>query len=107
MISHAGELDRRIVVQSQTTTANDFGEYTGTWGTKFTCWSKVVEKSGKEGETGSQIMATKRVEFYIRHVSNITAQDRISYDGDIYTIESVTNADQRKSFMKIVTRWED
>ena len=72
-------------------------------------WAKVVETGAHfgEGEEGNQMVATKRVEFFIRYRSDINEQMQIVHDSTTYTIEAILNADSRKSFQKIVTRFAD
>jgi len=107
MIDHAGQLDRRITIQSFTTTTDDFGEVVQSFTTLANVWAKVEEKRGNEGEDGNQLVATKRVEFLIRYRSDINEQMRIQYNNETYKIEAILNADSRKAFQKIVTRWAD
>ena len=107
MIDHAGQLDRRITIQSFTTTTDDFGEVVKSFTTLAEVWAKVEEKRGNEGEDGNQLVATKRVEFFIRYRSDINEQMRIVYNNETYKIETILNADVRKAFQKIVTRWAD
>ena len=107
MIDQAGQLDRRITIQSFTTTTDDFGEVVKSFTTLAEVWAKVEEKRGSEGEDGNQIVATKRVEFLIRYRSDINEQMRIQYNNETYKIEAILNADSRKAFKKIVKRWAD
>ena len=107
MIDQAGQLDRRITIQSYTTTTDDFGEVVKSFTTLAEVWAKVEEKRGNEGEDGNQLVATKRVEFLIRYRSDINEQMRIQYNNETYKIEAILNADSRKAFQKIVTRWAD
>lgn len=107
MIDHAGQLDRRIEFQRQSADVDSFGQDIGVFSTAFSRWAKVEEKSGKEGEMGDQIVATKRVEFFIRYDSTINETWQIVYDSKTYKIEAILNADDRKSFMRIVTKISD
>jgi len=107
MIDQAGQLDRRITIQSFTTTTDDFGEVVKSFTTLAEVWAKVEDKRGNEGEDGNQLVATKRVEFLIRYRSDINEQMRIQYNNETYKIEAILNADSRKAFQKIVTRWAD
>ena len=107
MIDQSGQLDRRIAIQSFTESTDDFGEVILSFTTLANVWAKVVEKSGNEGEDGNQIVATQKVEFFIRYRSDINEQMRIVYESRTYTIEAILNADSRKSFQKIVTRFAD
>ncbi len=107
MIDQAGQMDRRITIQTFTTTTDDFGEVVKSFTTLAEVWAKVEEKRGNEGEDGNQIVATKRVEFLIRYRSDINEQMQIQYNNETYKIEAILNADSRKAFQKIVTRWAD
>ena len=107
MIDQAGQMDRRITIQTFTTTTDDFGEVVKSFTTLAEVWAKVEEKRGNEGDDGNQIVATKRVEFLIRYRSDINEQMQIQYNNETYKIEAILNADSRKAFQKIVTRWAD
>ena len=107
MIDHAGQLDRRIEFTRQSADVDSFGQDVGTFSTAFSRWAKVEEKSGNEGEEGNQMVATKRVHFFIRYDSNIQETWRIVYNSKTYTIDAILNADARQSFMKIVTTLKD
>lgn len=109
MIDQSGQLDRRIAIQSFTESTDDFGEVILSFTTLANVWAKVVETGAHfgEGEEGNQVVATKRVEFFIRYRSDINEQMQIVHDNTTYTIEAILNADARKSFQKIVTRFAD
>ncbi len=107
MIDHAGQLDRRIDFTRQSADVDSFGQDVGVFSTAFSRWAKVEEKSGTEGEEGNQMVATKRVHFFIRYDSSIQETWRIVYNSKTYTIDAILNADARESFMKIVTTLKD
>ena len=86
---------------------DSFGQDVGDFTTAFSRWAKVVEKSGTEDEEGNQIVAVKRVEFFIRYDSEIQETWRIEYDSKTYMIEAILNSDSRDAFMRIVTRYSD
>ena len=107
MITDAGQLDRRITLQTYTTSTDAFGQVVKTFSTLATVWAKVEEKSGKEGEEGDQVIASKKVNFLIRHRSDLNEQMRVVYDNNTYKIEAIINDDARRAFMRIETRWSD
>ena len=107
MIDHAGQLDRRITIQGFTESTDVYGQRIKNFATLADVWAKVEEKRGSEGEEGNQLVATKRVEFFIRYRSDINEKMRIRYNNETYKIEAILNADDRKAFQKIVTRWAD
>ena len=87
--------------------ADPYGQATRDFETLANVWAKVEEKSGKEGEDGNQIVASKKVEFFIRYRNDINEQMRIVYNNETYKIETILNADSRKAFQRIVTRFTD
>lgn len=107
MIKQSGELDRRITIQSYTTTTDAFGQKTKSFGTLASVWAKVVEKVGDEGENGDMISATKRVDFFIRYRSDINEQMRITYNNETYKIHAIQSADARQAYQMIRCEYTD
>ena len=107
MIDQAGQLDRRITIQSYTTTTDAFGQKTKSFGTLANVWAKIVEKVGDEGENGDMISATKRVDFFIRYRSDINEQMRITYNNETYKIHAIQSADARKAYQMIRCEYTD
>lgn len=107
MIDQAGQLDRRITLQTFSETTDAFGQEVKSYSTLATVWAKVVERIGKESEEGDMIAATKKVEFMIRYRSDVNEEMRISYNSNIYKIKAIQSADARKAFLKIVCLWSD
>ena len=107
MIKQAGQLDRKIVIQTFTSSTDAFGQKNKSFSTLASVWAKVIEKSGTEGEESDQIVAVKEVHFLIRYRSDINEQMRIVFDGKTYKIEAIINDDSRKSFQRIETRLAD
>ena len=107
MINQSGQLDRRITIKTFTTSTDTFGQINKSFSTLASVWAKVVERSGSEKEVSDQIVAVKKVDFFIRHRSDVNEQMRIEYDGKTYTIEAIINSDSRDSFQRIETRLSD
>ena len=102
-----GDFDQRITIQNVTESVDTFGQRVQTFSTLANVWAKVEEKSGSEGETSDQIIATRKVQFLIRWRNDINEQMRILYRGQIYEIESIINADARRHTMRIHTKLTD
>jgi len=107
MIDQAGQLDRRITIQTFSETMDNFGQEVKTFSTLDSVWANVVEKVGRESEEGEMIAATKKVEFIIRYRSDVNEEMRISYNSNTYKIQAIQSADARKAFLKIVCLWSD
>lgn len=107
MIEQAGQLDRRITIQTFSETTDTFGQEVKSFSTLAQVWANVVEKVGSEGEDGDMIASTKKVEFIIRYRTDFDEEMRISYNNNIYKIQAIQSADARKAFLKIVCLWSD
>jgi SPP1 family predicted phage head-tail adaptor len=107
MIDQAGQLDRRITIQTFSETTDNFGQEVKSFSTLASVWANVVEKVGSEGEDGEMIAATKKVEFVIRYRTDVNEEMRISYNSNTYKIQAIQSADARKAFLKIVCLWSD
>ena len=107
MIDQSGQLDRRIAIQSFTESTDDFGEVILSFTNLANVWAKVVEKSGNEGEDGNQMVATQKVDFFIRYRSDINEQMRIVYNNKTYKIHAIQSADAREAFQMIRCEYTD
>ena len=107
MIDQAGQLDRRITLQTFSEATDSFGQEVKTYSTLTSVWANVKEKVGSEGEDGDMLAATKKVEFIIRYRTDVNEQMRISYNSNIYKITAIQSADARKAFLKLVCLWSD
>jgi len=83
-------LDRRITIQSQDATRNDFGEVEKTYTTRATVWAQVTYKGGqRESAEAEQMYAQQNIEFFIRHPQGsytITESDRVVFESRNYEI---------------------
>jgi len=107
MIKQSGQLDRRVIFQSQASSTDAFGQNVGSWSDTLTLWAKVIERSGSESEQSNQIVAVRKVDFIIRYNSQINELFRVSYRSKIYEIEAIIQDEARDSFMRIETRLAD
>lgn len=107
MIEQAGQLDRRITIQTFSETTDAFGQQIKAFSTLASVWANVEEKIGSEGEDGDMIAATKKVQFIIRYRTDVNEEMRISHNNNIYKIQTIQTADARKAFLKLVCLWSD
>lgn len=89
----AGELDRRITLQTNTPPAlSARGAGGESWGTLATVWARYLPKHGREylAGGGAEVTAEADAVFLIRHRTDVgPATVRISYDGKLWDILSV------------------
>ena len=84
-----GRMDRRIELQSQSITRDEWNHPVGTWTTLATVWATKKERRATEPTEVSQVVALNVVEWFIRHRTDIDAGDRVKYAGNIYDITGV------------------
>jgi len=103
-----GQLDRRIEVQSPTTTIDSYGERTKEYDTLYTLWAHVDWKaSRRKEESQEQVQGTDLV-FYVRNLGvTILGTYRIVYDSKTYIIHGIKEIDGREKFLEIETKLKD
>ena len=100
-----GFLDRRIVIQSASRTADAYGQTVPTWNTYVTCWAALDNKAASSSVLQEQETSTNRVTWRVRSSTltrAVTPKYRISYGGDIYNILAVQEIG-RKSELHFIT----
>jgi len=101
-----GQLDKRIVLQTRTTAANAYNEPIETWSTLATVRAKIeypVTGSNEQYQDAVNLAQTV-VFFTIRHRTDVSSVERISYDSNTYDIEAPIAEVGRKNFLKIKAR---
>lgn len=82
----AGKYNKRITIQSKTTTYNSYNEPIETWADKTTIWSAITTTGGSEFYAAQKLNVETSAVFTIRFINGITALDRIKYGSKIYEI---------------------
>ncbi len=92
----AGELDRKIVIESATETRDDYGAVVQTWATFATVWARKRDIRGSEQFTAQQVNARIAATFTVRWLDGVTEKMRISYDGQTWDIRSINEIGRRE-----------
>ena len=111
----AGKMDERITIQTLTQGTGSIGNPTESWADLATVWADVQPETGKEiletGGSRQQLengreITERRARFFIRHRSDVTTKHRISYDSELWDIESirVVDKDKRKDGLEILAK---
>lgn len=94
-----GELDRQIEIQ-QITTAKDSWNYdVETKTTLATVWAKKVERLAGELIGESQLVSQNRVDWVIRHRTDITATMTLVYGTDEYEIRGIKELGRKEGLL--------
>jgi SPP1 family predicted phage head-tail adaptor len=95
----AGKLDRRITLERATKAQDEYGEEVLTWGTLATVWASFKPVSDGERMAAREVSAELTARFQIRWDSawsDLSAQDRLIFDGKTYSISGVKEIGRRE-----------
>ena len=97
----AGQLSRRVAIETLTQTKDASGGMIDTWTLLANVWAQIKNLSGNEKKntaSGGQV-AESRTEFTIRYMAGITAKHRVNYNGKKYSIKHVNDYNEEHRFM--------
>jgi SPP1 family predicted phage head-tail adaptor len=98
----AGKLNRRITIETNTTTDNAYGEHIDTWGDAVQTWAEVRFPTAREIFQADQLTAVQTAIFKIRYRPGIyAAKVRVIHDGQTYNITGVTEIGMREGLQLI------
>lgn len=88
--TYIGQLDRRICIETPTSTRGTSGQEVLTWDTFAECWAGVEYPGTKSDEEviADQEVSMTFVYFIIRYRDGIGQKMRILYNGDYYDIQN-------------------
>ena len=98
----AGELDRKITIQQNAPTADDYGQEIAAWSTLATVWAKKTDVRGREYFAQSGERAEIAAVFKIRYRADIKAEMRISYAGKFYDIREIREVGGRNEGLELM-----
>lgn len=78
----AGDLDRRVTIQSRVETQDEFGQPIITWPTVGTFWAQVQQQSGREFFAAQQTVSERRTVFRLRWLEGVTVTHRVLYPAE-------------------------
>lgn len=105
----AGELDRRIQLQSATVTNDpDYNEETRTWATYATVWAKMEHHGARSEWSEGEVFAREYAQFglflTIRYRGDVTSEHRVIFDGVTYEIIGKPRELGRREWLKLQVR---
>ena len=98
---NAGTLDRRITIQQRTDARDAAGEPIPTWSTLAEVWAKLESLQPYELAATQLTQAEKPVRFYIRHRTDVDETMRVSWDGEEWDIEGISEIGRREGLALI------
>jgi SPP1 family predicted phage head-tail adaptor len=101
-----GKFDRRILLQTLTTTRGASGGVVESWSDLDTVWAEKIEKGSTEFRTAGAVHAEATRLFRIRHRSDLTEKDRVSFDDRLHDILGLTE-EGRGEFLLIACKFTE
>jgi len=98
----AGKLNKRLIFQINTPTANDKGELIDTWSNHFTLWGHIEPLKGNRYFTAKQSNVEVDGTIYIRYRSGILPTMLIVYGIRHFRPISIINPDEANEELQIM-----
>lgn len=98
----AGKLRHSITFQQRADTKNSYGEVVGAWSDFATVRASVEPLQGREYFAAQSTQTSTTTRFRIRYLAGLTADMRISFNGQVYDIEGIINQDERNHVLVIM-----
>lgn len=98
-----GELKHKVIIQRQVDEEDEKDISHCTWIDLKTVWCAINNLYGREYWTAKQYKAENTVQFIIRYgaCNDLSAKDRISWNGKLFNISSIDNVKYENKFIKI------
>ncbi len=92
-----GRLDRKVTIQTRTTTVGASGGVALTYATDATVPAQKIETTGRESRSAGALRAETDLALRIRYRSTLTELHRLYFEGRHYDILSITEEGRRES----------
>ena len=99
-----GDLDKRIVLQYTTRTADGMGGFTVAWVDAATVWAAIWPVSAAETIQASQATMTITHRIRIRHRAVLKAGWRISYAGRYFNVVSIIDPNMAHRWLDLMCK---
>jgi len=110
MTAISGPFNRRIAIQTQTTSQDDFGQEQQTWTTQYQCWANIDVQQSQLIYSTAEFVAKTTHRITMRWTSSFIVQPnmRVVYTEPTtnithtYNVEAVVNPQQGNVFVTIL-----
>ena len=97
-----GKMDRRITIQSATNAVDTFGQRNETWSDRRTTFAAKRDEFASERVEAGQVVEVVRTTWTIRFDADLTNEERIAFEGDLYYIVGIIELG-RKEGQRVLT----
>ena len=91
-----GRLDRRITLLSRSSAVDAWNQTSKSYSTLATVWAHVADPGAREREEAEQTVTVRTKIFTIRHRSDVSTLNRITYDSDTYEITAIAEIGRKE-----------
>lgn len=104
-----GELNKRLVIQTLTTTQDSSGSQTESYADTETVWGAIWPDSGKEYIAQSQITGELTGTIRIRYRTGMTIKRRFKFGSRIFDIQNIINPGENNKWLdcRYIERFSD
>jgi len=99
-----GDFNKRIILQSQSSTYDLAGQQVESWSTFATVWANIKHNSGLETIKSDALASTVKTSIRIRYLSGVHAGMRVIYSGLQYEVTAVLPHVDEKRYIDLVCR---
>lgn len=92
----AGELKRRIRIQQQSATQDEYGQPIESWGDVLACWAAIKSATSKEvyAASGFTSQITHKITIRFPRDIEIGSNMRVLFGSRVFLIQTVPNPDE-------------
>lgn len=101
-MSVAGKLNRKVTIQTPSTTQDDYGQPTQLWTDVLTTWAAIRAATSKEVYAASSFVSQVSHIVTIRWRPGIQAKQRIIYRDRIFEIQALSDPDERRISLNLL-----
>jgi SPP1 family predicted phage head-tail adaptor len=99
---NAGQLNRKITIQSIGSSVDSIGQPVETWSTFATTWANIRFLNGVESVKADAEVSVSKASIRIRYRQDITAAMRVSYNSITYQIKAVLPDEAKRDHVDLV-----
>lgn len=99
MAVRIGDLDRRVSIETNTPTQDEFGEEIASWAeiANGSVWAKIETGRGRQRFITDHELNSHTIVFKIRHRTDIDTEDRIVYNSENYDIQAIEEINRNEA----------